>query len=104
MAWPVGSRSTGDSPFGVQDMAGNLWEWTADYYDRDFYSRGGQDNPYNGEAGNNDGGQGLRVLRGGSMADQNARILRSTNRLGYLPNQRYDYTVGFRCAADDTTP
>ena len=99
MAWPVGSRSAGGSPFGVQDMAGNLWEWTADYYARDFYSRGGQSNPYNDEVG-----EDLRVLRGGSMADQNARILRSTNRLGYLPDQRYDYTVGFRCAADDVAP
>lgn len=99
MAWPVGSRPAGVSPFGVHDLAGNLWEWTADWYARDFYGRGGEVNPFNDQEG-----EGLKVLRGGSMADQNSRIHRSTNRLGYPPEQRYDYTVGFRCAADEMTP
>jgi formylglycine-generating enzyme required for sulfatase activity len=94
MAWPVGSRAAGVSPFGVYDLAGNLWEWTADWYSRDFYGRGEDVNPFNDTQTD-----GLKVLRGGSMADQNPRIHRSTNRLGYPPEQRYDYTVGFRCAA-----
>ena len=34
------------------------------------------------------------------MADQNPHVHRLTNRLGYDPRQRFDYTVGFRCARD----
>jgi formylglycine-generating enzyme required for sulfatase activity len=49
---------------------------------------------------NENKGEGLKVLRGGSMADQNPHIHHVTNRLGYDPQQRYDYTVGFRCARD----
>ncbi len=94
MAWPVGSRPAGVSAYGIHDLAGNLWEWTADWYARDFYGRGQDENPVNLTEG-----EGLKVLRGGSMADQNPRIHRSANRLGYPPDQRYDYTIGFRCAA-----
>ena len=49
---------------------------------------------------NEEEGEGLKVLRGGSMADQNPHVHRLTNRLGYDPRQRFDYTVGFRCARD----
>lgn len=93
MAWPVGSRVAGASPFGVLDQAGNLWEWMADWYDRRYYHRSAVHNPHN-----EDEGEGLKVLRGGSMADQNPHIHRLTNRLGYDPKQRFDYTIGFRCA------
>jgi formylglycine-generating enzyme required for sulfatase activity len=95
MAWPVGSRVSGASPFGVLDQAGNLWEWMADWYDRQYYHRSAVHNPHNEEEG-----EGLKVLRGGSMADQNPHVHRLTNRLGYDPRQRFDYTVGFRCARD----
>ena len=95
MAWPVGSRVSGASSFGVLDQAGNLWEWMADWYDRQYYHRSAVHNPHNEEEG-----EGLKVLRGGSMADQNPHVHRLTNRLGYDPRQRFDYTVGFRCARD----
>ncbi|MBQ34843.1 MAG: hypothetical protein CME04_00490 [Gemmatimonadaceae bacterium] len=95
MTWPVGSRPSGASPFGVLDQSGNLWEWMADWYDRRYYHRSVVHNPQNENKG-----EGLKVLRGGSMADQNPHIHHVTNRLGYDPQQRYDYTVGFRCARD----
>ena len=95
MAWPVGSKPAGDSPYGVADMAGNLWEWVGDWYGHGYYRVAPSANPVNTEMG-----EGLRVLRGGSMADQNSHIHRTTNRLGYDPAQVYDYTVGFRCARD----
>ena len=93
MAWPVGSKTAGDSPYGVGDLSGNLWEWVDDWYEHGYYRRAPDRNPRNG-----DPGEGLKVLRGGSMADQNGHIHRAANRLGYDPAQRYDYTIGFRCA------
>ena len=91
--WPVGSKPLGLSPYGVADMSGNVWEWTLDWYDRDFYDTGPARNPLN-----SDPGIEKKVLRGGSLADQNPHIHRVANRLAYDPQQRFDYTIGFRCA------
>ena len=45
---PVGSyHPSGDSPFGVSDMAGNLYEWCEDYYDPTFYRHSPVDDPVN---------------------------------------------------------
>lgn len=85
---PVGSYPSGASPFGVLDLAGNVWEWTSSLYK--LY-------PYVVTDGREDlSASGSRVIRGGSW-NNNPRNLRSTNRNRNEPTNRNN-TVGFRCA------
>ncbi len=89
---PVGSFPAGASPYGVHDMAGNVNEWVADWYDPNYYASltVGIENPTGPETG------AERGIRGGS-AGLNATKLRTTNRGSAKPD-RYGYYGGFRCA------
>jgi len=104
----VGSYAEGASPFGILDMAGNVWEWVADRYRQDYYARSESENPQGpaeDEVFNN-----LRVIRGGSF-QEDGRFARLNNRNtleGPDPKAEMDdpkfygessYKVGFRCAA-----
>lgn len=57
---PVGSFTNSFSPYGCYDMAGNVWEWCADWYDKHYYGRSPSNNPQGPSSG------ASRVLRGGS--------------------------------------
>jgi formylglycine-generating enzyme required for sulfatase activity len=62
----VGSYPAGMSPFGALDMAGNVWEWVADYYQGNYYANSPVENP----TGPQNGGLSfLRVIRGGGYQD-----------------------------------
>ena len=99
---PVGSFPKGASPYGLVDMIGNVWEWTADRYDEEvevakpltrlvnLVFRGGIG------AGAASGSEVERVVRGGSWKNP-PQVARISRRAKDRPTDRYG-NVGFRCA------
>ena len=91
---PIDAFPSGASWVGVLDMAGNVWNWVADW-GISFYPSGLQVNPSGPESGSE------KVVRGGSWNNHHTGV-RTTNRGAYRPINR-SYYIGFRCAYDATT-
>jgi formylglycine-generating enzyme required for sulfatase activity len=91
---PVRSYPDGASAAGALDMAGNVWEWTYDWYSAGYYATvaPGAKDPQGPESGQE------VVLRGGAFTS-NPTDVRSTNRYPRKPDERMR-NVGFRCAVD----
>ncbi len=77
---------------GLFDTLGNVWEWTADRYDEEYYQRSAPRDPQGPDAGD------FRVLRGGSWIRDPSEI-RVSLRYPLLPGNP-DQGIGFRCVAD----
>lgn len=86
----VGSYPNGASSYGALDMSGNVWEWTADWYDAYYYEALVSENPKGPISGTR------RVLRGGAW-NTGLKNIRITHRDSSEP-QEYNDTLGFRCA------
>jgi formylglycine-generating enzyme required for sulfatase activity len=88
----VGSYPSGVSPYGIYDMAGNVWEWVMDWHSNTYYQNSPKSNPLGPDTGTN------RVLRGGAWSGNEIGVI-SFSRHGYLPLDTY-INIGFRCARD----
>lgn len=104
----VGTYPLGASPFGVLDLAGNVAEWTNDFYDFDFYLTSPLENPLGPDSSSSLN----RVVRGGSLGDAEINIrvskrssVRGSN-LNAVPGSEsylgeFSPRIGFRCVEDE---
>lgn len=101
---PIGWYPDSVSAFGLYDVNGNVFEWTADWYDPNFYENSPELDPVkeSGACGITADGQEIqcsdRVLRGGAYNTTEATI-RNASRSFAKPDL-VDVNVGFRCAYD----
>jgi len=93
----VGSYPDGASPYGAMDMAGNVCEWVADWFDANYYSKAPERNPEGPDSGE------LRVVRGGVFWRTHDRDEgRCADRGGNPPGHTGNFE-GFRCCAVATS-
>lgn len=88
---PVTKYKDGASPYGVMDMAGNVWEWCADGFDMQYHSNSSKRNPVGTGSG--------KVIRGGCWYDEYPELYRCAVRDCVNPDV-WEFYRGFRCVKD----
>ena len=88
---PVGYFDAGQSPCGLYDMAGNVWEWVNDWYQSDYYSVSPYSNPTGPDSGD------VRVFRGGGWGNIGNYLCRTADRRYHDPVGS-NMVIGFRPA------
>jgi len=86
---PAKSGSFRPNGWGIYDMTGNVWEWTSDRYERDYYTVSEKDNPSGPPVGR------YRVIRGGGWYSSQKQ-LRIKNRQWFVPEYG-EVSIGVRC-------
>ena len=95
---PVDAFPSGASPYGVLDMAGNVWEWTNDWYDAEYYSYSAGVNPrgpVRAQSSNRN-----KIVRGGAWTSL-VRELRTSSKSYDPPRDWRSFGVGFRCVVNE---
>lgn len=87
---PAAVCSLPKTRMGLCDITGNVWEWTADWFGKDYYAEAPERNPKGPAKGM------YRVLRGGSWFDK-ADFMTCSHRSWARPAERSP-NIGFRCA------
>jgi len=90
---PAGLFVGGASPFGVLDMAGNVFQWCSDWYDKDYPLSAPRNDPQGPLTGQE------RVARGSAWSTRGSdSYFRAASRSKRSTPERRDHSLGFRCA------